>query len=605
MFDIKKYFNLALLGITALLNINHHSVQSANAYYSETNAPEFYGTTQITLKVGDELNLQEAKYRIYARDFEDGDLTQHIQVKSENVDETTPGTYAVVYTVTDSHQNTTEITVPVIVSDDSNVNPSIQRTLYDLPSVWNMSLVGTHRANSGDRQHLGVFLPQGSNVKVKMISGDLNIQLQGLNNDADTEQSTQLNKDKTEQLVTANHDIVLFARTAVGENIEKQIIEIEFVDPAVKSVQYYHDGDDEANFMSDWEQDSGNYAVIENEVITVLVPYADRTKITAPTYFGNAFNTLDEFLYYWQEVVDFFDECLGLEFNPEEAIDQNVRSRYTIKADKDSAGAAYYSISHVAINSASVASFFQRNWGGLHEIAHGYQGSLGSNGMALGEVSNNILGWFFQYCSLNTDRFSQNYDFYGNLGGVGMLDQTEHKYNLNRLSGETFSQLDVYYRLYALLNLLESFDSYHTYADINKWYRRYVNDKGAIKNQEAYTLAIAEKYGYNVVPYFEAWGVDISDQTKSTLDVGNYKYVSILSDLVSEAMATEIKTKEHLHGEYALVSNELLSKYGLNGSLDLTIQIQNLDDIIGKYVYLMDGDQPIAKVKITGEDSCV
>ena len=93
----------------------------------------------------------------------------------------------------------------------------------------------------------------------------------------------------------------------------------------------------------------------------------------------------------------------------------------------------------MAINSASVASFFQRNWGGLHEIAHGYQGSLGSNGMALGEVSNNILGWFFQYYSLNTDRFSQNYDFYGNLGGVGMLDQTEHKYNLNRLSGETFS----------------------------------------------------------------------------------------------------------------------------------------------------------------------
>ena len=182
-----------------------------------------------------------------------------------------------------------------------------------------------------------------------------------------------------------------------------------------------------------------------------------------------------------------------------------------------------------------------------------------------------------------------------------MLDQTEHKYNLNRLSGETFSQLDVYYRLYALLNLLESFDSYHTYANINQWYRRYVNDKGAIKNQDAYTLAIAENYGYNVVPYFEAWGVDISDQTKSTLDVGNYQYVSILSDLVSEAMATEIKIKENLHGEFALVSNELLSKYGLKGSLDLTIQIQNLDDVIGKYIYLMDGETSVAKVKITSE----
>ena len=81
MFDIKKNFNLGLESLH-FYNINHHSVQAANAYYSETNAPEFYGTTQITLKVGDSLDLQEAKYRIYARDFEDGDLTQHIQVKS-------------------------------------------------------------------------------------------------------------------------------------------------------------------------------------------------------------------------------------------------------------------------------------------------------------------------------------------------------------------------------------------------------------------------------------------------------------------------------------------------------------------------------------------
>ena len=63
------------------------------------------------------------------------------------------------------------------------------------------------------------------------------------------------------------------------------------------------------------------------------------------------------FLYYWQEAVDFFDECLGLELIQKKRLTKNVRSRYTIKADKDSAGAAYYSISHVAINSASVHRF--------------------------------------------------------------------------------------------------------------------------------------------------------------------------------------------------------------------------------------------------------
>nr|MDE5978046.1 M60 family metallopeptidase [Turicibacter sp.] len=558
---MKKCLKLSIIGITLCFNLNNYSVKASNTYYSTTNAPEFYGTTQITLKVGDSFDLEDTKYRIYARDFEDGDLTQQIEVKSNDVDTQTVGRYSVVYTVTDSHNNTTEITVPVNISDESTVNPSIQRTLYNLPSVWNMSLVGTHRANSGDRQHLGIFLPQGASVKVKMITGNLDIQLQGLNNDADTEQATQLNKDKTEQIITANYDIVLFARTAVGENIEKQVIEIEFVDPDVKSVHYYHDGDDEAKFMSEWENDVGNYAIIENEVVTVIVPYDDRTKITAPTYFNYSFDSLDEFLYYWQEVVDFYDECLGLEFNPDEAIDQNVRSRYTIKADKDSVGAAYYSTSHVAINSASVASFFQRNWGGLHEIAHGYQGTLGSKGMQLGEVSNNILGWYFQYYSMNTNRFSQNYDFYNGLGGAGNLDLTEHTYNTKRLSGQIFSQLSDYDKLYVLLNIFESFDAHHTYTEINKWYRRYVQENGQIQTQDAYTLAIAEKYGYNIIPYFEAWGVEVSDSTKAKLEVGNYKLISILNDLVGESIAMEIKNNENLHGEFALVSNELLEKY--------------------------------------------
>ena len=83
------------------------------------------------------------------------------------MDETTAGTYAVVYTVTDSHQNTTEITVPVIVSDDSNVNPSIQRTLYDFTLGLEYEFSWDSSSELRDRQHLGVFLPQGSNVKVK------------------------------------------------------------------------------------------------------------------------------------------------------------------------------------------------------------------------------------------------------------------------------------------------------------------------------------------------------------------------------------------------------------------------------------------------------
>ena len=73
--------------------------------------------------------------------------------------------------------------------------------------------------------------------------------------------------------------------------MEKEVVEIEFIDPNIKSLNYYHYQDDETSFMENWRKDTDSYAVIENEVVTVLVPYHDIDKITIPTDFSNGFHT--------------------------------------------------------------------------------------------------------------------------------------------------------------------------------------------------------------------------------------------------------------------------------------------------------------------------
>ena len=89
-------------------------------------------------------------------------------------------------------------------------------------------------------------------------------------------------------------------------------------------------------------------------------------------YYKNGFKSLDLFLEYYQKVVEKMDEYVGLDFNPEKITDQNVRTKYLVKANVHGVGAAYYAGDHVGVNNASMRSFFEMNWGGLHELAHGY-----------------------------------------------------------------------------------------------------------------------------------------------------------------------------------------------------------------------------------------
>jgi hypothetical protein len=583
---------------------NEETKKNEESYWSTTNAPIFYGATKITLKKGiiDKFDVLDTRFRIFAKDFEDGDLTPNITYTGEvNVNKV--GTYSIIYKVKDSHNNESTITVPVIVTDDEDTKINVERTLFTIPSTWNMSMAGFSRCNNGDRQILGIYVPNGESLKAKIISSDNDISVNFLKNDSNQE-SSQTIKNNGEWFTLQNTveeentggSVPVFVSTVLSKektDLTKTFkIELEY-DTNIKELNYYHYKDDENAFRAKWKTDQNTYGVVENEVLTIILPFTDLDKTT--NYYSKGFKSLDQFLEYYQKVVDKMDEYIGLELNPEKLTDQNVRTRYLIKANAHGAGAAYYNGNHVATNSTSVASFFEMNWGGLHEIAHGYQGYFGKGVMNLGEVANNIIGHYIQ---TDTSIFFHGGDWLGKLPNI------EDSKNTARFKeGYSFtsdSNLDV--KLYMLINLFDTFEGANTYAKMFSWYREKLNDGTLSTNKEAnqdiYVLAIADLYNVNIIPYMEAWSLTISDSVKEEVYSENYPLYGILKDTVSDDALNTVMNGEGITAKYSVVSSDIFTKYNITGTLNLNISIDNLDKIKGKNILIKNGTEIVKKITI-------
>ncbi|MCI8670318.1 MAG: DUF5011 domain-containing protein [Lachnospiraceae bacterium] len=562
---------------------------NTNSYYSSTNAPEFYGTTQITVPVGTKFDWKDARFRIFAKDFEDGDLTDSIVVTQNTVDTSAAGQYSIGYQVTDTHGNKTEITVPVTVTSGNN-EIILQKTMYSLPSVDHLNAAGTARGHNHDRQILGVYMNAGSKISMRQISGDSSIVINGYNNDSQTEPAAVNLTSEWKTMTLEGYGFVPFAKTLYKQNTPV-VYEIKYTDSGVSPLNYYHYKDDEAAFKSSWESDTNTYGVIEGASLTVVVPYADRGKLTG--YYNNHHDTLDGFLEYWDAVTQEYDEFLGLSYAAENPLDQNVKAKYFVRANAHGAGSAYYAGDHVGINNASVASFFEVNWGGLHEFAHGYQGGAGKNGMPTGEVTNNILG---HYVQINRNIYKYNNDW------LGSIESIEQGIQNQRLQGKKFSGLDSKGMLYVLVNLLDTFNPKEAYGAIYSYYRRCVAEGRTPNMQDTYILALNEKYGVNLIPYFESWGISVSEDTRYTINSGNSKGIYYLKDLVVDAVqAATIKETLGKKGIYSLVTNDELKSNNISQTVKIDFQIEDFTDIQNKYIKIKDGKKLVAKIRVTGQ----
>ena len=589
---IALFYNLSF-AITKVEN----QKKNPNSYWSTNNAPLFYGATKITIKrdIINEFNILDSRFRIFATDFEDGDLTQKI-THTDNVKIDEVGNYEITYKVKDSHNNETILVVPVTVTDDIDSKINVERTLYTIPSVWNMDLAEFSRCNYGDRQILGVYLSANQSIKARVISSENNLNINFFNNDQHIESSKTLPA-TGEWITVANtindtgYDAVPLIKSTVlsRENtvINKTFkIELEY-DETIKPLDFYHYQDNEAEFRAEWLKSGNRYGVIESETLLLVVPLTDITYMT--NFYTNGFTSLDSFLEYYQKVVEKMDEYVGLDFNPEKITDQNVRTKYLVRANVRGIGAAYYAGDHVGITNSSMRSFFEMNWGGLHELAHGYQGSLGKGEMLLGEVSNNIIGHYIQI----------DKSIYFHPGNwLGELSSIEEERNSLRLSGKTFTDIDEPSRLYVIINLLNTFEGGTTYSKMYSWYREQLNSGRRMTNQDAYVEALADIYNINIIPYMEAWGLNISDTTKSNVYQKNYPLINILKDFVTDNSLNTIMTNESFDRKYSLVTNDALSKYGIKSNIIININIDDFSKIDGKVILIKNGNDTVKSITV-------
>lgn len=634
-----------------------------DAYWSESNAPVFYGATGIKLSKNaiSEFDIKDSRFRLFAKDFEDGDLESAIQCSgAQDVKPDEPETYVLHYSVRDSHGNVADKDVNVIVEDDESGMITVERTMYLIPNDWNMTGAGFSRCNGGDRQILGIYLPANAYFDMKILSSAdelkekcniTKLTVAMLNDDALRETATDVpvtpseeaiandgytrvtneytKDDKTNGSYPGNYASVPFLssnKLVRGEDVNSTFkFEIRFDAQSVRRLNYYHykdfgGGDEgEAEFLRRWYATEDSHAVLENAAVTVLVPVEDMPKLHSVDQNGRpsagfVFENIDAFLEYYEEVVERMDKIVGLSYHPEKPTDQNLRAKYLVKANAHGAGAAYYAGNHVGINSKTaderypnglrgqMYAFFQMNWGGLHEIAHGYQGGLGGGSMGLGEVSNNILGYYIQLDE-------QLYTYRG--GGTWLGDihdqKTEAARNALRLDEEApqgllnmeKADVAVVVKLYFLVNLFEAFEKEDTYARLFSLYRE---ERAQGKNptqQDFYAHFFAKEYDANVLPYFEQWGVSVSEEVAEEASKASKCY-SVLADSVGDRL-DEIVEEQGKSQRFGLVEDAELERYGMTGSASLSASDDESGMIAeGRTALLTKGDKTVAQATISG-----
>lgn len=87
-------------------------------------------------------------------------------------------------------------------------------------------------------------------------------------------------------------------------------------------------------------------------------------------------------------------------------MNQDIATRYFVRADKHGVGAAYYDTEWCGHTSATIGEGWLDNvttqWVILHEIGHGYQGKfMQDTTLPVNEVWNNIYASFYQQLTLS------------------------------------------------------------------------------------------------------------------------------------------------------------------------------------------------------------
>lgn len=608
----KKKWQLAVASVMAIALISGTKAEARDDAYR---VPQLSGVTKTWVYQGETFDRNWD--RMLADDQEDGDLTK-ILSSSGTVDTSKTGTYTLTRKVQDSDGNVASLDTQVTVLDKNTATEeekTVQRTLYTLPNADHLTGISFNRGYYHDRQNLGIWMPQGSSIQIRIVNAETfnqDLMIQFKNDDSETESSDddKLKIPADGSWVTLSNtketDSVPFITTPKSTTVQP-VVEYKYTD-ALKEIPYYRYGDSQQAFFDAWDESQAPFAIIEGSAATFLVPVCDKNNIINSSY-GNKkdvyrFKTLDEMLEWYAAFVKQYDAYAGLDFDAKEPWNQNVRAKFFIKANAHGAGQAYYSKDHSAYNGKSLDTYLVRDWLSLHEFGHGYEGAIAAQENPFVETTNNILGYYFEPTYRPEEDFGwllenftgTNAQRYAQLG-QRMKDRLD--------TTNTFADIvegGNYYNvsLYMFTNLMNKLGPQKAVSAMHSYYRQvyYLTGK-----KMASSDALAESLdtlGYNVLPYFKAWHIVPSGKVEDKIYAMDKPMLYFLKELIPDDTACETtRVQLGLEGIYSLVSTDDLSATGYISKVSLDVQIDDLEQVKGKKIQIKNGDKVVKELTIS------
>ena len=583
-------------------------VSVVQAETKNNQAPVLSGTNYIQVLKGESFEEKDILNRVYAMDYEDGDLNKKIRIVSNDVNEDQVGMYSVVYEVADKKGAKDTFTTAVEVVEEYNeFGTYVQKTLYTKENAQHLLNVELYRGYHHDRQHLGIYLKEGSTLYVSLVNGaqvnegrayPITLRMDILGDDSEVEKEYVIPNDGSWIAIPSTdvtEDLVPFVRTPECE--VEPVLQYYYLEDEMEELTYYAHGDEETAFFNTWNSNDQQYAVVEGERMTMLIPRRDKDSIlnNATTREEYRFKTLDGMLEYFKALQDQYDAFAGLVWDADAGVDKNIRARYFAKADATGVGAAYYSAGqYTAENAESMNGYLKRDWMTMHEVAHGYDSSLAYGNVPLVECINNMFGYFYEKNTLAE----------GDNGWSSMqnFELVEQRYMDQIKAGKTFNSMDFDARLYGMVNVLTFGDAKEMMSDL---YHAWRVDGGKSAASDFLVEQFSDTTGYNLVPYFEEYGLEISELVKSRIYEKNYPIANRFAyhfATLEDAQKAKRLVGDLVNGLYGLASSEEMASAGLYGDVKLTIQIDDFAQLKGKEVSLMDGAKEIASAVIEGEE---
>ena len=231
----KKKWQLAVASVMAIALISGTKAEARDDAYR---VPQLSGVTKTWVYQGETFDRNWD--RMLADDQEDGDLTK-ILSSSGTVDTSKTGTYTLTRKVQDSDGNVASLDTQVTVLDKNTATEeekTVQRTLYTLPNADYLTGISFNRGYYHDRQNLGIWMPQGSSIQIRIVNAETfqeTLTIQFENDASQTESSAEIPADGSWVTLsnTKETDSVPFITTPKSTTVQP-VVEYKYTDALAK-----------------------------------------------------------------------------------------------------------------------------------------------------------------------------------------------------------------------------------------------------------------------------------------------------------------------------------------------------------------------------------